>query len=365
VANRISGGVTDSRPVDTLEVAYDELCGALASRDLKGLWSRPPMGTEPVPMTRAHMWRWDTVAPLARQAGKVVGVEEQGDARRALQFCNPGLRMGTTESLFGAYQYLAPGETAPAHRHTPAAIRFVVSGRDVFTTVNGDACEMTPGDLVLTPNWAWHDHTNYGQEPIIWFDAIDVPLVASLESVFFENHPTGMQEVIGHGVSEGGFGAVGLREPSVTATSPSHSPLLRYAYADTDRTLESLHAAQGGPSVTVNYENPVTGGPAVATITCQMTRVYPEGPTVTRRQTGGQIHVVFRGRGRSVIGGTEFTWGTGDVFVVPSWVPVEHQAEETADLFVAGNRAVLEALHLYHEEELPEPQAVTGTFQPR
>ncbi|WP_078655534.1 cupin domain-containing protein [Streptomyces fulvoviolaceus] len=350
--------------VDTAEVSIDEFCGALASRDMAGLWSRPPMPAHPMPQTRAHLWRWDTVAPLARQAGSVLGVDEGAAQRRALQFCNPGLRIGTTEALFGAYQYLDPGEKAPAHRHSPAAIRFMMTGSSVYTTVDGDACWMEPGDFVLTPSWAWHDHTNQSDEPAIWLDVIDVVMVATLESIFFEDHPTGMQDVAGFSLSEEKFGHAGLQHSDGAAWPKPYSPLLRYPYAQVDAALEALQKQSDDSSVTVEYKNPVTGGPALPTLTCQMTRIRPGKPTAPRRQTGGQIHTVFRGRGRSVIGGKEFTWGPGDVFVVPSWVPVEHEAEETADLFVGSDRAALEALHLYREAELPAQQQVTGIFEP-
>ena len=353
-----------AQSVDTTDVALENLHDALAAGGLAGLWSRPEIPATPLARVKAHLWQWQTVFSLAEQAGKVVRVEGAGDARRALQFCNPGLANGTTESLFGAYQYLEPGEKAPAHRHTASAIRFVMQGQDVFTTVNGDACEMTPGDLILTPSGNWHDHTNHGDNPIIWFDAIDVPLVMSLESMFFENHPTGMQDVVGHNVSQRNYGAIGLREVSTKVTAPSHSPLLRYPYDDVSRTLDMVHATRGGPSVTVAYENPITGGPALATITCQMTRLYPGTSTAPRRQTGGQIHVVFKGKGRSVIEGTEFTWSPGDVFVAPSWAAVEHDAGELSDLFITSNRAVLEALHLYREAVPVEQQTVIDTFQP-
>lgn len=330
----------DGKSVDTMSWGLDKLADAMAALELTGLWSRPDIPPTPVARARAHLWRWDTVLPLAQRAATAVRVDGFGDARRALQFCTPGLPMGTTESLFGAYQYLDPGETAPAHRHTAAAIRFVVQGDDVFTTVDGDACDMTPGDLILTPNWNWHDHTNNGTEPIVWFDAIDVPLVLSLGAMFFEHHPNGMQDVIGH-----------------------NSPVLRYPYEEVSRKLDAAHDVEGGPSATVAYENPVTGGPVMATISCHMTRVYPGAPTQSRRQTGGQIHVVFKGEGRSVIAGTEFAWSAGDVFVAPSWAPVEHEADDVSDMFVASNRAVLEALHLYREEVLGEPQRVTATFE--
>lgn len=349
---------------DTAEVTLEEFCGALAARDMAGLWSRPPMPAHPIAQTRAHLWRWDTVAPLARQAGRVLEVDEGAAQRRALQFCNPGLRIGTTEALFGAYQYLDPGEVAPAHRHSPSAIRFMMTGQNVYTTVDGDACWMEPGDFVLTPSGTWHDHTNQSDEPAIWLDVIDVVMVATLESIFFEDHPDGMQDVVGFSSSEEKFGSAGLHPATGSTWSKPYSPLLRYPYSRVDATLTNLLAQTEDPSATVEYTNPLTGGPAIPTLTCQMTRLRPGAPTRLRRQTGGQIHTVFRGRGRSIIGGIEFTWGPGDVFVVPSWVPVEHEADETADLFIASDRAALEALHLYRESDTAERQQVTGTFEP-
>ncbi|MFK0113259.1 cupin domain-containing protein [Streptomyces sp. NPDC091217] len=356
----------DLESVDTAEVAFDEFCGALDARNMKGLWTRPELPHEPIARTLPYHWSWETVAPLVKRAGRVLDLDGDVGQRRALQFCNPGLQAGTTEALFGAFQYLEAGETAPAHRHTPAAIRFVLAGSSMFTTVNGDACEMRPGDLVLTPAWTWHDHTNYGDQSVIWLDVIDVPLVATLESVFFEDHPRGMQEVLGHNISERRFAAPGLHDtaPHPGDSGTAASPLLRYPYEQADRMLDALHETHGGPSVTFEYRNPVTGGPAVPTVTCEMIRVHPEGPTTPWRRAGGQIYSVLRGRGRSIIGGTEFHWGPGDVFVVPSWVAVEHEAAEEADIFIGSSRATLEALHLYREEQLTAQQEVVGQFQP-
>ena len=108
----------------------------------------------------------DLVRRLA--AGALAGRERGGD-RRVLALANPGLKglPFTSTTLWGALQYLGPHESAPAHRHTPSAIRFVLTGSGVYTTVNGDACDMEPGDLVLTPIWNWHDHNNRSDEPMI------------------------------------------------------------------------------------------------------------------------------------------------------------------------------------------------------
>jgi gentisate 1,2-dioxygenase len=357
----------DVERAHTVEVGYDEFCGALAARDLKALWSMQTqlMPEVPVPATQPWLWKWDTIYPLAKRAGEIITLERGGD-RRVLALANPGLHglPFTSSTLWGAIQYLGPRESAPAHRHTPSAIRFVMVGSGVYTTVDGDACDMEPGDLILTPNWNWHDHNNQGDEPMVWFDGLDLPLAVTLESIFFENHPQRVQEVRGHNLSEELFRGVGLGDPD--ASSPAeHSPLLRYSWAETDRALESLHAAHGGPVATVEYRNPVTGGPVVATFTCELHRLYPGERTPSRRKTGSSVYVAFRGSGRTVIESRAFEWGPGDIFVTPSWSTVDHEAFEPADLFAISDRPVLQALHFYREETLPAPQAVDGVFEPR
>jgi gentisate 1,2-dioxygenase len=350
----------------TVEVGYDEFCGALAARDLQPLWkiARQLMPQIPLPTTQPWLWKWDDVLPLAKRAGEIITIERGGD-RRVLAFANPGLKglPFTSTTLWGAYQYLGPRESAPAHRHSPSAIRFVLTGSGVYTTVNGDACDMEAGDLVLTPNWNWHDHNNKSDEPMVWFDGLDLPLVTTLESVFFENHPEQLQPVDGHNISEQNFAGVGLREMGVESPV-SHSPLLRYRYAETDRTLEALHRARGGSMVSLEYVNPLTGGPIVSTFACEMHRVYPGERTPSTRKTGSSIYVVFKGAGRSVINGVVFEWGPGDTFVTPSWSSVDHEAFEAADLFAVSDRPVLQPFHLFREEQLAQRQEIVGTFVP-
>lgn len=350
----------------TVEVGYDEFCGALAAHDLKPLWkiARQLMPEVPLATTEAWLWKWDHILPLAIRAGEIITIERGGD-RRVLALANPGLKglPFTSTTLWGALQYLGPRESAPAHRHTPSAIRFVLSGSGVYTTVNGDACDMEAGDLILTPNWNWHDHNNQSDKPMLWFDGLDLPLLTTLESIFFENHPDQLQLVESRNRSEQGFAGVGLRELRVSSPV-AHSPLLRYRWGETERTLESLHQAHGGPMNSLEFVNPLTGSPVVGTFACEMHRIYPGERTVTRRKTGSSVFVVFQGSGYSVINGIRFEWGPGDIFVTPSWASVDHKASERADLFAISDRSVLQALHLYREEELAERPEISGTFEP-
>ena len=113
----------DISHMHTVEVGYDEFCGALAAHDLKPLWkiAKQLMPEVPLPTTQAWLWKWDHVLPLAKRAGELITLERGGD-RRVLALANPGLRglPFTSTTLWGALQYLGPRKSAPAHRHRRA-----------------------------------------------------------------------------------------------------------------------------------------------------------------------------------------------------------------------------------------------------
>jgi gentisate 1,2-dioxygenase len=319
------------------------------------------------PETRAWLWQWKTLRALAERAGELIAIDRGGD-RRVLSLSNPGLggQPFATPTLWGAVQYLGPGESAPGHRHTPGAIRFVLEGEGVYTMVDGDACDMRPGDLILTPNWTWHDHNNRWDAPMIWFDGLDLPFVAGLEAVFFELYPVEeLQPVTGeHNRSTRLFGGRGLLPLGAREQGRRHSPLLVYRREDTDAALAALLAEQDGPLVALEYVNPATGGPALPTMSCEMHRLLPGGRTTPVRRVGSAVVVVYAGAGTSVIDGQRFEWSTGDMFVIPSWGAVDHQASEPADLFVITDRPILEAFGLYREVALDGEQEVTSAFEP-
>lgn len=44
------------------------------------------------------------------------------------------------------------------------------------------------GDVVVTPSWHWHDHGNESNEPIIWLDALNLPLFTYARVHFAEGY---------------------------------------------------------------------------------------------------------------------------------------------------------------------------------
>jgi gentisate 1,2-dioxygenase len=334
---------------DELADFYDEV----ASHDLQPLWTqvRDLMPMSPRPMTRPHLWRWATMRRLAARSGELIPIERGGD-RRVLALANPGLDglPYAASTLWAAVQYLGGHERAPAHRHTAGALRFVLEGEGVWTTVDGDACDMRPGDVVLTPRWNWHDHCNGRDEPMLWFDGLDIPLVNALDASFFELSPTpDPQPIVGdHNRSQRLYGWAGLRPVGFGETKSGASPLLGYRWEETDRALTSL-TGESGTTAAVEFTNPATGASALPTLGCSMLRVLAGAATRSERQVGHRVVVVFRGRGHSMVGGVEFTWGPHDMFVVPSWCLVEHRAEVDSDLFVLSDEPVIRALGLFRQ----------------
>ena len=129
------------------------------------------------------------------EAGELITAKEA--ERRVLILENPGLRGQSkiTTSLYAGLQLVMPDEVAPAHRHSQSALRFVLDGHGAHTSVDGERTNMAFGDFVITPPWAWHDHGNHSDEPMIWLDGLDIPMASFFDASFAEGYDTDEQPV--------------------------------------------------------------------------------------------------------------------------------------------------------------------------
>lgn len=333
----------------------DDLYAALDDEHLQPLWELDGLLT-PTPTVHAvpHRWSAAPLRALAERAAELVPIDRGGD-RRVLACANPGLGGApyAVSTLWAAVQYLGPREVAPAHRHTPAALRFVIEGSGVWTLVDGDPLAMSAGDLVLTPSWTFHEHHNDGDEPMLWMDVLDLPMVAALEAVFFEEGAS--QEVARHpdpvSRSERSYGAPGLLPPPGRRDTPAHSPLLAYRWADTDRALARRLDATGTGAATMTYVDPTRGADVMPTMRCEVHRVLAGRASTRFRQVGSRVLGVFRGSGAIVVGAERFSVGPGDIVAVPSWTPWHIEADDDLDAFSTSDAPVLDALGLYRERE--------------
>ncbi|MGE5537781.1 MAG: cupin domain-containing protein [Gemmatimonas sp.] len=327
----------------------------LAKLNVEGHWTTNRDGLPPEPRAfEPCLWRWREIYPRIIEAGETLGIEG-GASRRTLRLCTPGVPgKATTPTIHTSLQMVKPGEVAEAHRHSIGAFRFVVQGAGAYTTVDGERFVMEPHDLVLTPQMTWHDHGNESAEPIIWIDGHDVPLLKSLNLLFFETYNSTTQQVT---KPEGAARSrAGLR-PRGDAGATAGAPYI-YKGAEALALLRSLGPDADDPydARTLDYANPFTGGPTLPTIACALHLLQPGQRTRTHRHTASTVYHVVEGRGSSRIGDKTFQWEPGDMFVVPNWAWHSHAVADAASaiLFSVSDEPVLAALSHSRAEDAPE-----------
>ena len=308
----------------------------LRSQHVSPLWLGGGISLEPKSKAIPYVWHWRDLRPQAMRAAQLVGTEQA--ERRVLRLTNPELPgASASNTLVANIQIVMPGEIARAHRHSGAALRLIIEGKGGYTVVNGHRIPMHPGDLVLTPNWTWHDHANDTDAPMIWLDGLDTPLVRMLEGGFYEEYDMETQAV--------GEGA----DPP---------PQWHYPMSQARAALERLAAERGGSPanpIVLDYTNPLTGGPTMPTIACQIQLLRPGEHTLAHRRVCCANHHVIEGSGYSLVGGQKLDWEDKDVFTVPTWTFHEHvnTGNRPALLFSFSDAPVMKALDLYREEAKP------------
>src|SRR2546421_8765240 len=185
------------------------------------------ISVEPQSQAVPFVWHWRDLRPQAMRAAELVGTAQA--ERRVLRLTNPNLSGAASNTLVANIQIVMPGEIARAHRHSGAALRLIIEGRGGYTVVNGERVPMAPGDLVLTPNWSWHDHANDTDAPMIWLDGLDTPLVRMLEAGFYEEYHKETQTIVeGAGSPLAKYGEGGLRPVWEAEPATRYSPLWHY-----------------------------------------------------------------------------------------------------------------------------------------
>ena len=314
------------------------------------------------PCVPAH-WKYSEVRPYLMQSAQLITAEEA--VRRVLILENPALKGQSciTQSLYAGLQVIMPGEVAPSHRHTQSALRFVIEGHGAYTAVDGERTQMKPGDFIITPSWTWHDHGHCGQieidEPVVWLDGLDIPMLRFFDAGFAENGSATSQAVTkAEGVNLHKYGANMLPVRHVAPFGQT-SPIFSYPY---DRTREALHnleqheAIDTWDGVKLRYINPATGGSPMPTMATFMQRLPAGFNGKPYRQTDGTVFSVVEGHGRVSIefNGTSavYPFSPRDHFVIPSWHTASVQSHAGCVLFSFSDRPVHQALGIHKEERM-------------
>ena len=336
----------------TLEELPQDYRDALSEAGVAPLW---PMlrnvlpHDAPRPVTRPGHWDFEKLRPLLLKAGELTPVEKA--ERRVLVLSDPGRGTGAmqaTSSIYIGMQLLLPGETAPAHKHTPSAVRIIVEGKGGYTVVDGEKLPMEEGDLVLTPGGEWHDHGHDGNEPVIWLDALDLPLFVYLEGSYAieselqaqRNRPDASQVE---------YRASGLAPARRAGTQIRRYPMMRYPWSRTEEALREMARYGDGEVAELDYVNPETGEDVLPTMgfTAMM---LAEGQKVSppRRSTSAVFHVI-RGSGTTTVDGETIAWKAKGTFSAPVFAAIDHQAAEESFLVQIHDRPLQERLRYYEE----------------
>ena len=325
-----------------------ELDSELEKNQLSGFWkTRVPLHSSEAP----YLWKWESLLDGLLKASETIGIEQA--ERRAIRLVSPHLPIkSTSHTLQFTFSIVNPGEIARAHRHNMAAVRFVIQGKGAYTAVAGEKFPMEEGDLILTPNWTWHDHHNESEDPIIWLDGLDGPLIQSLNVLFFEEYEKVEQPIsreTGESLNRFGFARAATFDEAQLRGIP-----FRYNWPDTYRALKIMGDKERDPydGTLLRYINPATSGFTYPTMSCEIQLLKARETTRAHRHTSTALYHVFRGQGRTSAGESRLEWKKGDSFVVPLWHWHSHEnvSDDEAILFSINDRPVMEALRLYREQ---------------
>ncbi len=305
------------------------------------------------------IWKYGEVRPFLMRAGQAITAEEA--VRRVLIMENPALRgqSAVTQSLYAGLQSILPGEVAPSHRHTQSALRFIVEGSGAYTAVDGERTKMNPGDFIITPSWTWHDHGHEGNDPVVWLDGLDIPMIRFFDAGFAESNSSKSQVVTR---TEGtSFARYGHNMAPVRQDAPfgASSPIFNYPY---ERSREALARLEHDAPVDdwdgfkLRYVNPLTGGSPMPTMATFMQRLPAGFAGKPSRQTDGAVYSVVEGEGEVIAegpgGNITLAFGPRDHFVIPSWHTARFKSAQGCVLFSFSDRPVHQALGIHKEERL-------------
>lgn len=325
---------------------------ALKAQNLVPLWPSlravlPP--GKPRPNTRATAWSYQALRPLLLQAGELTPIEKA--ERRVLVLANPGHgleKMQASAAMYLGMQLLLPGEWAPSHRHTPNAVRMIVEGEGAYTTVDGEKCPMSRGDLILTPTGLWHEHGHDGDQPVVWLDVLDLPLVYYMEASY---HVDGPRQAVKPGSGDRTHARGGLLPTPVFERSSKSYPMLRYPWAEARAALQALAEDQPAlEAVQLTYTNPATGGHAENILGFYALMLRPGQTLALPARSPASVFHVIEGALNVQVDAQHFKLAEADTCCVPGYTPItliNPRADAPAFVFIADESPLHQKLGVY------------------
>jgi gentisate 1,2-dioxygenase len=307
----------------------------------------PPL--KPKPQTQATMWAYADIKPLLLKAGEITPIEKA--ERRVLVLANPGHgleKMQASAAMYLGMQLLLPGEWAPSHRHTPNAVRMIVEGEGAYTTVDGEKCSMSRGDLILTPTGLWHEHGHDGTDPVVWLDVLDLPLVYYMEASY---HINGERQPIKPDRGDRAYAGGGLLPTQVFERSHKAYPMLRYPWQEARKALQTLALDRPDQDcIQITYVNPETGDDAENILGFYALMLRPGQTLSMPARSPACVFHVIEGGADVQIEEHHFALSEADTCCAPGYTPVQltnHSTDRPTFLFIADESPLHRKLGVY------------------
>ena len=333
-----------------LEDLPTEYVDHLTQKNLVPLWPSlrnvlPPR--KPIPNTQATAWKFKDIKPLLIEAGELTPIEKA--ERRVLVLANPGHgleNMRATSVIYLGMQLLLPKEWAPAHRHTPNAVRLIVEGEKAYTTVEGQKCPMSHGDLILTPSGLWHEHGHDGDEPVIWLDVLDLPLVYYMEASFVEG---GECQPITATADKPNYAAGLVPTKHFVRAENNSYPMMRYPWADAKQLLIDLAAKDAQGPIQLAYVNPETGEDCQKIIGYSALMVRAGETVRFSPRSAAQVFHIIEGQVQINIDDKQYDLEKADTACAPCFANIDliNSSGQDCFIFIADEAPIQKKLGLY------------------
>ena len=310
----------------------------------------------PVP----HVWKWADVEKYLTTLADLCPLELT--ERQSVLLTNPAFGLTgkkVTNTMRIAISIYKKGDDAESHLHSPNASRTIISESGGYTVVEGEKMFPMRGDLVFTPNGTWHAHGNDDDQPVIWADTLDWPLIDFLGGAWARNDTKNAAD---HGNPSSDFsrrfyGHSGIRplfDPHPRGSGIGNTPKFLYSGVDIRAALDDLRGFDADPyrGVIVELVNPENGAPVFTTISYRAQLLRPGEETLAHRHTASTIFFVMDGAGHTEVDGEKFAWERNDFFVVPNhrWHRFVNTGTEDAVLYSYTDEPLLTKLGHYHAQ---------------
>jgi gentisate 1,2-dioxygenase len=218
----------------------------------------------------------------------------------------------------------------------------VVEGEGGFTAVDGERLPMEKGDLILTPATLWHEHGHTGDKPVIWLDALDLPLIVGMEASFaLEGPPQRVRNAPDGAATR--YRRAGLVPYASLVAPRAPYPLLRWPWVEVRAALEALATdTEAGAPVHLAYVNPETGGECLPTLGFSSLMLRPGETLALPRDSASAVFHIVEGEVEADIAGTTLAAGEADVFAAPAHARVH-----------IANRAATRPAFLFRIDDAP------------